>query len=79
MLEVEQALLSRFGVHTQPHHYQLLDGSLKLLLDPAPGEEEGTVVVGRGVGEEEVVGVVGGEEDGWGKKKGGRGDVAAWR
>lgn len=41
MLEVEQALLSRFGVHTQPHHYQLLDGSLKLLLDPAPGEEEG--------------------------------------
>ena len=42
-------------------------------------EEEGTVVVGRGVGEKEVVGVVGGEEDGWGKKKGRRGDVAAWR
>jgi len=37
MLEILQALMARFGGHTQPHHYQLLDAALKLLLDPAVG------------------------------------------
>lgn len=37
MLDVQLALLARFGAHTEKQHYQLLEFSLRLLLDAAPG------------------------------------------